>query len=188
MRRVVKVGGSLLLRKDLPEALNAWFEEQKPAENIVMVGGGELIDAIRRLDELRPSSPTDVHWRCVKLLRTTYCILCDWFPEWEHVDRCEVFSRGVNFGFSCSKPTLLDVNCFYKRGDGADLPVDWRTTTDSIAALLGVRASANEVVLLKSCDVDRTLNVNQLATAGIVDEALPIIASEAPSLRVERLP
>ena len=118
MRRVVKVGGSLLLRENLPSESRSWFAAQRPAENIVIVGGGELINAIRKLDALRESSPAEVHWRCVGLLSTTFQIVCDWFPDWEHVSTAEAFQRGVDFGFCSGKPTLVDVNSFYQRSDG----------------------------------------------------------------------
>lgn len=187
MRRVIKIGGSLLLRDDLPSALQGWLVEQRPAENIVIVGGGELIDAIRRLDALRPSESSDVHWRCVRLLETTYRIACDWFPKWDHVDSFAAFQRGVNFGFSSGKPTLVEVSSFYRANGKHDLPLDWRTTTDAIAALLAIKSSADEVVLLKSCDVDTSRSIADLATAGIVDQAIPLISDQLKSVRIEKL-
>ena len=188
MRRVVKIGGSLLLRQDLPSQLNNWFSRQRPAENIVIIGGGELIDAIRKLDKLRPGNPVEVHWRCVKLLQTTFQIMCDWFPSWESVRTEEAFQRGVNFGFSSGKPTLIEVSAFYRKGDESGLPLDWRTTTDAIAAALAIKSKANEVVLLKSCSVDPGLSVNEMAASGIVDEAMPMVADQIAKLRVEQLP
>ena len=187
MRRVVKVGGSLLLRQDLPGALADWFERQRPAENIVIVGGGELIDAIRHLDAIRPGESSEVHWRCVDLLTITYQTLCDWFPHWEHVSNVESFERRVNFGFSSGKPTLVDVKAFYRRGDPSGLPLDWRTTTDAIAAVLGIKAIADEVVLLKSCDVSSSADIHDLASEGVVDDALPLVAAQVRSIRVEKL-
>ncbi len=188
MRRVVKVGGSLLSRKELPAQLRDWFEQQRPAENIVIVGGGELIDAIRNLDSLRPGDASDVHWRCVDLLRTTFEVFCDWFPDWDHVRSDEEFQRGVDFGFSSGKPTIVEVGAFYQRGDDSGLPLDWRTTTDSIAAVLGIRSKADEVVLLKSCDLDPDLCVSEMIADGITDEALGIVADKLAKLRVEKLP
>ncbi|MGB7345983.1 MAG: hypothetical protein WBD20_17325 [Pirellulaceae bacterium] len=193
MRRVVKIGGSLLSRIDLQQDITGWFDRQTPAENIVIVGGGDLIEAVRQWDAIRPGEPSDVHWRCIDLLSTTYAMMGDWFPGWPQVGSAEVFDRCVDFGFSSSHPTLVRVAAFYNPASLScspskkSLPLDWRTTTDSIAVLLGNLSKADEVVLLKSCEVDASLNSLQLIASGIIDEAVPTIEQQFQTLRVERL-
>ena len=71
MRRVVKVGGSLLTRTDLQSKLTEWLDRQGKAQHLLVIGGGELIDAIRRLDRIRPADSSDVHWQCIDLLDVT---------------------------------------------------------------------------------------------------------------------
>ena len=51
-RRVIKLGGSLLLRNSLRRDVLNWLSNQPPAKNIVIVGGGKIIDAVRDLDAL----------------------------------------------------------------------------------------------------------------------------------------
>lgn len=188
MRRVVKIGGSLLVRKDLPIAIRRWLASQTPAENLVIVGGGDLIEAVRRLDALRPSDPTAVHWRCIKLLDATYETAQEWFADWQCVESPDDFCRGIEIGFSQSDPTLVKVSSFYQPSDRTALPLDWRTTTDAIAVWLGNVSDADEVVLLKSCEVDPELDVEQLAKLGVIDEAVPLIKQTIASFRVQKLP
>ncbi|QDT09433.1 protein kinase [Planctomycetes bacterium K23_9] len=187
MRRVIKIGGSLLLRGDFPQAMHQWLARQTPAENVVIVGGGELIEAVRRRDSVRPGDAADVHWRCIDLLTTTFQTAGDWFPKWQQIDSSEGFQRCVDFGFSSSYPTLVKVASFYRRSHAQELPLDWRTTTDAIAVLLGNRSRADEVVLLKSCDVDPAWSIDQLTAQGIIDEAVPMIKQHFKTFRVEKL-
>lgn len=196
MRRVIKVGGSLLLRPDLVEALPSWLEQQSPTQNLVVVGGGELIDAIRHLDQQKPASPAEVHWRCVDLLQHTFEITASWFGEWAtfdspngQADFMELLDAEQQRGDSPDHhpATLVSVRSFYGPDSGSTLPLTWETTTDSIAAELAIRIDADELVLLKSCRVN-SQSVDDLARAGVVDRSLPMIAPSVRSIRIERLP
>jgi aspartokinase-like uncharacterized kinase len=190
MRRVIKVGGSLLLRTDLAEVLPRWISQQREAESLLIVGGGELIDAMRNLDKVCSVDPAEMHWMCVELLETTYQLFSEWF-HWPCIETAEAFQQADQTGFSVDTPTLVSVSAFYNRRSAVavdvDVPCDWRTTTDTIAALLARHVGAEELVLLKSCDVDPTASIEQLARSGVVDEALPGVASQATTIRVEKL-
>lgn len=186
-RRIVKVGGSLLVRDDLPEALRGWIASQSAAETLVIVGGGELIDAIRRLDQIHHHDPAEIHWLCVDLLESTFQLFASWFP-WKRVKTRELLLRSIQHGFSIESPTLVSVGTFYNREYAPiDVPLNWHTTTDTLAALLALETNADEVVLLKSCVVDPKTSTGQLAEQGIIDEALPAIAPRIGNLRVESL-
>lgn len=186
MRRVIKVGGSLLSRADLIESLPHWLDQQSPAQNVLIFGGGELVDAIRNLDRLRPSESAVVHWRCVDLLQVTFQMAADWFSAWSTVDSRDLLAALAAVG--AERPVLVSVRSFYRPDVGSSLPLTWDTTTDAIAAELAVRCEADELVLLKSCEVDPGADVDSLAEAGIVDLALPLIAPAVRSVRVAMLP
>ena len=190
MRRVVKVGGSLLLRDDLPAALPRWLATQSEAETLIVVGGGELIDAVRRLDQIRSGDSIEIHWLCVELLETTRQLFAQWF-DWPSVCTADELDAASESGFSRQLPTLVAVKAFYGRRlvghQRVAMPLDWRTTTDAIAALLAMRTRADELVLLKSCDVDPRASIEQLAIDRVVDEALPMVASQVKRVLVEKL-
>ena len=101
MRRVVKIGGSLLTRQDLPSALPGWIAQQPPAETLCIVGGGAVIDAVRRLDEIHPGDPVTIHWMCVDLLQTTFQTVASWF-DWPTVVRRFEMREAIQRGFSIS--------------------------------------------------------------------------------------
>ena len=190
MRRVVKIGGSLLTRQDLPLVLPNWISQQPPAETLCIVGGGAVIDAIRQLDEIHSCDPAKIHWMCVDLLQTTFQLVASWF-DWPTVARPDEFQETLIRGFSTVSPTLIAVSSFYfPAADSLTpsiLPHDWRTTTDSIAASLARQAHADELVLLKSCEVNDGSTPQQLADRGIVDEAFPEITQGISEIRIERL-
>jgi aspartokinase-like uncharacterized kinase len=191
MRRVVKVGGSLLERVDLQAAMMSWLGRQETCETLIVTGGGRLVDAIRELDTIRPGDVRQTHWLCVELLDVTVSLMSNWF-DWPILTSSKELQHGVAHGFATDRPTLVAVRSFYHpdhEGDSLNLrlPCNWQTTTDTIAALLALRTNADELVLLKSCQIDPKLSLQQLADRGIVDEAFPGIAKKIASVRLDNL-
>lgn len=189
MRRVVKVGGSLLDRQDFPRSLVAWWEQQQPAETLLVAGGGDVVNAIRDLDATHSLDPVETHWLCVDLLDATFRLMSQWFP-WPTITSAEQLQRWLQPGFPSDQPTLVAVGSFYSRQHASvreTLPQNWQTTTDSLAALLAGMIDADELVILKSCEVDPALTAAELSAQGIVDEAFPRIASRLRRFRVEPL-
>ena len=192
LRRVVKLGGSLLTREDLISRLPEWFSQidreiREPVENLVLVGGGALVDAIRSLDLIHPGDPHTIHWMCVDLMETNMRLVQAWFPHWKVLLSPQELRTCGSRGFETDSPSLVSVASFYRRDTLSVLPNDWSTTSDSIAAKLAIEIDADELILLKSCKIDPKLTVEELAAAGIVDEALPMMAASIRHLRVHEL-
>lgn len=178
MRRILKIGGSLLLRPGLSKDLNQWISSQPAAQTIAIVGGGELIDAVRHLDQLHHCDAAWVHWRCVDLLRTTFDWLSDQLTGWEIHASSDQFDRlRQTHRPGCH---LVAVDSFYHPDAGAELPLSWDTTTDAIAGWLAITLKADELVLLKSCDPPSSIDLGELAVNGFVDRALPPLADRLP--------
>lgn len=174
-RRVIKIGGSCLSRASFPDRFREWLNNAPPAENWIIVGGGECIDAMRDLAERFPLDSSAMHWRCVRLLRATYEILGELFPEWDAIDSSHQFTaRRVNMPHVSTLRVAVDTFYFPPTDASAiaPLPLGWETTTDSIAAYLAKEVSASELVLIKSC-LTNSSDVFRLAEEGVVDEAFP---------------
>ncbi|KAA5544304.1 protein kinase [Roseiconus nitratireducens] len=183
MQRVIKIGGSLLLQRGLVPALQRWDRQQAAGENIYIVGGGEIIDAVRRLDARYPADPVEMHWLCVDLLRVTFEMLAGQLPDWSRWKTRDQF-RQLSVDPPNGGAHLVCVDAFYHRGCEAPLPESWETTTDAIAGWLAVLLGADELVLLKSCDADSDRPLRGLADAGIVDTALPDLADRLGRVRL----
>ncbi len=185
--RVIKLGGSLLKRDRWPAALDDWLTKQEDAERTsIIVGGGEAIDAMRRLAAIHPLDPEAMHWRCVRMLRASFEIAAELFPEWSTVASPEGFQRYAA-ARGRQPPTLLAVDSFFQPGIEPQLPPSWDTTSDAIAAHLLIRLQADELVLVKACPLPRDENLQSLAEAEIVDRALTSLAPRIGRLRVASL-
>ncbi|TWU21596.1 Amino acid kinase family protein [Novipirellula galeiformis] len=192
MRRVIKIGGSLMTHEDLVEQLPRWLDaiaqedrcDAGPTETLLIVGGGNLIEAIREWDRLRPSDLVKTHWRCIELLQHTFEIIGEWFPSWPQIDSRHGFDDTLKNGFSNTVPTLVAVRSFYTPEHDGGLPQDWRTTSDSLAGMLANESAADELVLLKSCVIDPTWNIAEMVDRGVVDPAFCLFTNHPWKLRV----
>lgn len=196
MRRIIKIGGSMLLRDNLASAVNHWLSAHPAEQTMIIIGGGKLIDAVRELDQNHKMASEQTHWMCVDLLTATARFAADLFgwplitteQQWK-----ELVQGGKKFPDSQSheqQPTVITPTVFYNRSTNVpdtQVPHDWRTTTDSIAALLAHKIDADELVLLKSCPIAKHMSLSQLADSGIVDEAFPGVAEDLRSIRIEQL-
>lgn len=165
---VVKIGGSLLTHPDLPRQLHRWLEGHERAA--LVVGGGEMIDAVRRWDAIHQLDPVRTHWRCVRMLRHTAELVAEWLPTAKLIETRQQFDA-----YRQDQPAgiyLLPPDTFYHLDSGDRLPCDWTTTSDSIAGLLARKLQASRMVLWKSCSLPAGLDLATATARGIVDPIL----------------
>ncbi len=192
MRRIIKLGGSLLSREDLCEALTQWQRDQSTAQTLVVVGGGKRIDAIRSRDQMSPRDSEIVHWECIELLSETFHQVATVFPSWDRIETAAALSD-LDADANTATVHLVMIAAFYNRSIietsplARSVPRDWTTTSDTLAAVLAIQWDADELVLLKSCDVPEASD-HDLARLGIVDEAFPRYANRLRQRRIEALP
>jgi 5-(aminomethyl)-3-furanmethanol phosphate kinase len=152
--RVIKLGGSLLDWPDWAGQFHRWLAAQSPAANVLVVGGGAIVDALRELDRASPLSAETAHWLAVRAMNLTAAVAAELLGD---VPGLEV----------------LDVESFLREDQhNADaLPCGWHVTSDSIAARVATARKAGELVLLKSAlPADRDY----------VDAHFPIAAGNQP--------
>jgi len=175
--RVVKLGGSLLAAPDLRSQLQAWLGRQR-GTTILIAGGGELADVIRRYDPLHQLGEEASHWICIRLLSATIEILSELLPDTPvETDFAKLPTPSNPLGES--EVVLFDGGLWLRSLEPQQppmaLPHDWRVTSDSIAARLAQVLNANECVLIKSQD-QQFQSVGEAAEAGYVDPWLPRLA------------
>ncbi len=181
--RVVKLGGSLLESRDWQARLVNWIETLPTARTLLLVGGGPPVDAIRSMAELYHYEQEFLHWLCIDAMDISFRMAQQqlgiaWLPL-RTADALRDWSTRVESALG-----LVHVSSFYTIANHRDLPVllplDWSTTSDSLAALLARIVGADELILLKSCPLDASLDWSALVRAGIVDQAFPEVASGIP--------
>lgn len=166
--RIVKVGGSLLEREDLAEALQSWLRSQMPANTILLAGGGELCEVIRTWDARLKLGDEHSHWLCVDLLDATSHVLSKLLPEAAWSDDIEVLRQ------FCHPIVIFAPAAWLREREkqstaGPPLPHSWDVTSDSIAACLYLDLAADELVLLKSTTPGKGESIEQLSSRNFVD-------------------
>ncbi len=184
--RVIKVGGSLFDLPQLPQRLRAWLDAQSPAHNVLLAGGGKLVEQVRTWNAAEPLDEADAHWMCVDLLTVTVHLLHAWLPEIPLVEGDDLlFQRVSQPGATIFGPAPW-MRHSEPRLPGTRLPANWETTSDAIAGRLAAALRADELVLLKSalprCRAADDLSA--LAAVGYIDS---VLAQMAPGLPLMRL-
>jgi aspartokinase-like uncharacterized kinase len=186
MIRVIKVGGSLFDMPKLPDRLRAWLALQPEAHNVLVPGGGPLVEQVRAWNAAEAIDKATAHWMCIDLLTVTAQLLHAWLPEIPLEENyCLLEDRVGKPGATIfapagwtrhSEPAL----------PGAGLPRSWETTSDAIAGRLAVALRADEFVLLKSVLPPReaSKDFSGLAAAGYIDSALAKMALDLSLTRL----
>lgn len=182
LRRVIKLGGSLLDWPEFPGQLRTWLARQQSACNLILVGGGELVEAIRKLDHALGLGEAKAHWHCIRALGITAAIFGNLFPTAARIpNETSTLATGLY---------LLDAEWIVQedlRRSARPLPETWDVTTDSIAARATILVGATELVLLKSTLPDRPGGLRTLAEAGYVDRHFPVCAKSLTRIRAVNL-
>jgi aspartokinase-like uncharacterized kinase len=169
--RIIKLGGSLLDWSELPRCFRRWLAQQPPAANVIIVGGGPLVDGLRTIDRVHRLSLKASHWLAIRAMSVTAQLTAESLPEAQFVASSEQIERAPN-----SPLQILDVEPLLRaeQGSVAELPYSWDVTSDSIAAHVAHTLGASELVLLKSTlpELDQGGETNPIAPklAGYVDE------------------
>ncbi|MEX2113753.1 MAG: hypothetical protein WD845_11245 [Pirellulales bacterium] len=173
-RRVIKLGGSLLDWPELPAAFASWLAAQPEATNVVVVGGGAIVEALRELDRVGSLGAEACHWLAIHGMSLTAALAAELLGAAELVMGFEQLQRADGDGLF-----VFDVERFMRAdAAGADpLPCSWEVTSDSIAARVAVRLKAEELVLLKSTLPADGLMRKELAASGYVDVYFPQAAA-----------
>jgi aspartokinase-like uncharacterized kinase len=131
--RVIKLGGSLLDWPDWVGQFRRWLAAQPPATNVLVVGGGAVVDALRALDRACPLRPATSHWLAVRAMSVTAAIAAELLGDVPDLE-------------------ILDVESFLRKDQRRSdaLPCGWHVTSDSIAARAATTLEAAELVLVKS--------------------------------------
>jgi aspartokinase-like uncharacterized kinase len=186
MIRVVKIGGSLLDLPNLPQLLRDWFARQSPAHNVLVAGGGPLVEQLRAWHAEEPIEETAAHWMSVDLLTVTAHLLHAWLPEIPLVEDDRLLCQRVGEAGA----TIFGPAPWMRHAEpglpGTWLATGWETTSDSIAGRLAIALAADDFVLLKSQLPRRRAGVelSALAAIGYVDPMLAQMSAELPPTRL----
>jgi len=199
--RVVKLGGSLLDLPHLAARLQSWLAGEPDKLSLLLVGGGEFVEAMRQLDGVHAFDAAWCHWKCLELMAFTSSLVEPLLPGWP-VIRTQAELASALKAASSVRRALVQTAAFYNRECSEQevavgFPESWGTTSDSLAALLAVRVRAEELVLLKSAVPIESANehragdeaetLRQWSLQGYVDDHFYQVALLIPCVRVVNL-
>src|SRR5690606_31673474 len=111
--RVIKIGGSLLDWPELPIRFRRWLAAQPPASNVIVVGGGPIVEGLRTVDRAHRLSIESSHWLAISAMSLTARIAAELLPECRLIDSLEQVDRVVG-----GTPQLLDVEPLLRAEQG----------------------------------------------------------------------
>jgi 5-(aminomethyl)-3-furanmethanol phosphate kinase len=186
--RIVKVGGSLVDWPPLARVLPLWLAAQPPALNVLLCGGGNLVEAIRAVDQHFSLDDETAHWLCIDALSISARLLAGILRDLPVISQFEHLRAEIGGGEASN--LILDPREFLHdwepRQAGLPLPRDWSVTSDSIAVRLAEVLSISDLVLLKSADPPAASR-EELSAAGYVDSHLAKFASSGMQPRFVNL-
>ncbi|MFV1968864.1 MAG: hypothetical protein ACC628_25885, partial [Pirellulaceae bacterium] len=156
-----------------------------PANNVLIAGGGPLVDLIRKVDQPLRLDAEKVHWACISVLAASARLMAALLPEANLIESYAALRRQVEqpgtglFVFSVEGFLRIQE----ESPDGLKLPYGWEVTSDSIAASLAAAIDATELVLLKSTDLPSSATRASAAASGLVDEYFPIASQKLAEIR-----
>jgi len=162
MRTVVyKVGGSLLTLPDLARRIRTVLATRSEGRPLLVAGGGEAADLVRRWDQLHRLGDEHAHWLALRSLMLNEALLLQILPE----SRLVTTRKAAGDAWRAAQLPMLCAHDFLRAEEshaGSHLPHTWEVTSDSIAGWIAIHWPADELVLLKS---------TSRPDAGVVDPA-----------------
>jgi aspartokinase-like uncharacterized kinase len=173
---VIKVGGSLLDRPDLPECLGNYLALHADKRMVLVVGGGLMADHLRDLDRIHSIGESKSHALAIEILEVTAQVLASLIPGTRVTRTLSELAGTWSDGFTpvLSPHKLLSADEYLSRG--IVLPRTWSVTTDSISAHLASLLGAESLILLKRGINPPELTIRMSSILGITDPLFPEFA------------
>ena len=196
--RVIKLGGSLLELEDVQQRFYAWLQQQLPARNLIVTGGGQAVEAIREIDAIHHLPAQFTHWLCVDLMCVTATLASELLDIVQlistDIELSEFLARPFEIPtIACIQPTAYYTPSIAQQRN-CSLPETWDCTSDSISAWLARSLAADQLVLLKSMEADfasktalSPSELRDLADAGAVDRVFPQASQDLSNVRIVNL-
>ncbi|MCX7418433.1 MAG: hypothetical protein NT013_02705 [Planctomycetia bacterium] len=182
---ILKLGGSLLDLPDLCVRLQAVFANFDGDRPLLICGGGEAADLVRRWHDCFELDEERSHWLALEAIRLNQRLLLDLLPKLELVSN----RAAAESAWRRDRVPLLDLAEFVRTEEALVEPTErlphcWDVTSDSLAAWVAARWPADRLILLKSVDLPdaQTDDSEQLASAGLIDSFFPQLTNSIPTI------
>jgi aspartokinase-like uncharacterized kinase len=198
-RIVLKLGGSLLHQPDWSQRLWKFIEAIGQHQYYLIVGGGDVVEAMRTLDATHGLNEVKMHWRCVRMLEYTTDVaweilqLSDRAMPLLRISNPDAFQQSIACNDRRFELNLVDATAFYneygksKSHNIAAPKPGWNTTSDAIAIYCAAIMDADQCVLLKSCDIPGEMTILDAVQGGILDAESGPMYGQYPRVIIRKL-
>ena len=179
---ILKLGGSLLTCPDLSDRIRRLIRDSESSRILIVVGGGTSADVVRDWSRRYALPEESAHWIALRSLSVTRALVKELLPE---CAEAKSLAGAVACWLNKVAVVLLDLESHLREAeftDRAPLPHQWSVTSDSIAAWVAARWSADELILLKSTNLPADITLDQACRDGLVDSHFPDVAIEVPRI------
>ena len=187
-----KVGGSLFTLPDLAHRINDLLNRRPDSRPLLVAGGGEAANIVRRWDVRYQLGPERAHWLALSSMKLNEELL-----RYLLVTARIVSSRrAADVAWAAGDVPIICAHDFLRAepADNSeklqstpvaccdDLPHTWDVTSDSIAAWIACRWPAERLVLLKSCALPSDESGCSSSAEELVDVCFSRFASQLPEV------
>ena len=142
---VVKVGGSLIARREQLDAVLATLSRLARVQRLLVVpGGGPLADVVREIDRRMDIGDDAAHWMAVLAMDQFAYLIASRVADSRVVEDHDAIGTALADGVM----PVLAPSRWLRAAD--PLPHSWDVTSDSIAAWVAGQVGAPRLVLIKA--------------------------------------
>jgi len=170
---VIKIGGSLAQSRQLLACLDTIGKNYQGRAVVIVPGGGGFADQVRLSQQVWQFDDKTAHAMAIMAMRQMALM----FHGLKHE-----FVLAHSVGAILKQPASPNVTIWSPDVDELDqagVAASWDITSDSLAAWLATRLSAEALVLVKSAAIGTRMDWQDLAKQGIVDKAFKGFADQA---------
>lgn len=168
---VIKLGGSLAAAGTLARCLDTIEQSYAGRAIVVVPGGGLFADQVRFAQQQWRFDDETAHRMALLAMQQMALLFKGLQPHWAISNRVDQLNVRQQVAIWSPDPDELD---------RAGVAASWDVTSDSLAAWLAGRLSAEELILVKSAAIEASESLPELAARQIVDQAFCGYAADAP--------
>lgn len=161
---VLKLGGSLLSQAVLQQWLSLASEKGK-GQLIIVPGGGVFADQVRSTQKQWQYNDKIAHQMAILAMHQMALLFQGLVAELVLINKITLIKENLQ-----QKKVLVWLPNINEL-DALAIPATWDISSDTLAVFLAKQLQADKVFLVKSVQIPKISNLQQLTKAGIVDNA-----------------
>ena len=161
---IIKLGGSLSQADTLLNCLDKIEKNYKHQKVIIVPGGGAFADQVRMAQSHWQFDDSIAHKMAILAMQQMALLIQGLKSEWMIAETTTHLTEGLK-----TNNVLIWSPC-NKELAANDIAESWDITSDSLAAWLANKLSAQHLILVKSATIDQNLSLQELSQTGIIDK------------------